>query len=101
MLTPSLLGWKVNCVGDDIAWLKFDKNGVLRAINPEKGFFGVCPGTSMASNSVALKTIQFNTIFTNVAHTEDGKVYWEGNFILACFYKSKENLIYCKEFFKA
>ena len=69
MLTPSLAGWKVNCVGDDIAWLKFDKNGVLRAINPEKGFFGVCPGTSMASNSVALKTIQYNTIFTNVAHT--------------------------------
>lgn len=78
MLTPSLPGWKAECVGDDIAWLKFDANGVLRAINPEKGFFGVCPGTSEQSNPIGLKVVQYNTIFTNVAHTADGRVYWEG-----------------------
>lgn len=78
MLMPSIPGWKAECVGDDIAWLKFDKNGVLRAINPEKGFFGVCPGTSEQSNPIGLKVVQYNTIFTNVAHTADGQVYWEG-----------------------
>jgi phosphoenolpyruvate carboxykinase (GTP) len=78
MLTPSVPGWKVECVGDDIAWMKFDENGVLRGINPEKGFFGVCPGTSDQTNPIALKTIQYNTIFTNVAHTQNGQVYWEG-----------------------
>ena len=69
---------KLECVGDDIAWLKFDDKGVLRAINPEKGFFGVCPGTNEKSNPNALIACQYNTIFTNVAHTTDGRVYWEG-----------------------
>lgn len=58
--------------------MKFDEKGILRAINPENGFFGVCPGTSENSNPVGLSTINYNTIFTNVAHTTDGRVYWEG-----------------------
>ena len=78
MMTPSLPGYKVECVGDDIAWMRFDSNGQLRAINPEAGFFGVAPGTNEASNPNAMKTIERNTIFTNVAETSDGHFYWEG-----------------------